>query len=72
MEAIVTNQIPATAKERRLTVESVLHQGRQEGRQEAMLALASQLLTPAQLANLEAIEDPAELELRLVELLRRH
>jgi hypothetical protein len=68
MEAIVTQQIPATAKERRLTIEAVERAGWNKG----LLALAHQLLTPDQLASIETIEDPAELERRLVELLRRH
>jgi hypothetical protein len=66
MEAIVTHQIPATAKERRLTVEAVLRKGRQEGRQETLRALlAARILTEDQLADLEAIEDSSELEHRL-------
>jgi hypothetical protein len=80
MEAIVNHEIPATSKERRLTVEALeqrglrrgRRRGRKEGRLEALSALAHQLLTPDQLAAIETIEDPAELERRLVELLRRH
>jgi hypothetical protein len=73
LEAIMTQAIPATSKERRLTVESVLRKGREEGRQQALRALLSaRLLSPDQLAVLEAIEDPVELERQLGELLRRH
>lgn len=68
MEAIMTQSIPATAKERRLTVESV----RRKSRKEAFRDLAAQILSAEQLAVLEAIEDPVELERQLVEAIRRH
>jgi hypothetical protein len=72
MEAIVNHEIPATSKERRLTAAALEQRGMNKGRLEALLALAAQLLTPDQLAVLEIIKDPTELERRLVEQLRRH
>jgi hypothetical protein len=66
MEAIVTHQIPSTASERRITVEEVERRGWKKGRDETLRALlGSQLLTADQLAELETIEDPVELERRL-------
>jgi hypothetical protein len=67
-EAIMNHRIPATAKERWLTIEDV--EGR--GRQAALLDLARSVLPPEQLASLEGIDDPEELKARLVALLRRH
>ena len=61
----MTNQIPATSTEQRLTVEGL----RQEGRREGILALARRLVAPQDLRDLEAIEDLDELESRVHTLL---
>jgi hypothetical protein len=69
-EALMNGQIPATDDERENVYQRLKREfreeGREEGRREALLTLARRLVDTDELSELEAIEDPDELERRVL------